>query len=47
MSATLPALRFFGHGGERYQPKNAVNRVMFIPDASLFFEPAVKVPQRP
>jgi hypothetical protein len=35
MSTNLPALRFIGHGGERYQPKNAVDRVMFIPDAKL------------
>ena len=32
---TLPAVRFIGHGGERYQPKNAMGKVMFIPDANL------------
>jgi hypothetical protein len=35
MSANLPKLRFIGHGGERYQPKNASGKVMFIPDANL------------
>lgn len=35
MSAHLPTLRFIGHRGERFQPKNAVGKVMFIPDANL------------
>ena len=35
MNAALPLLRFIGHSGERYQPKNAAGKVMFIPDANL------------
>jgi hypothetical protein len=35
MNATLPALRFIDHGGEGYQLKNAVGKVIFIPDANL------------